>query len=115
VLLDWAVAEPARGEVLLPMVEASWLQAYEIGEQPQLQDSVVGRGSHLAAHNLSVLYDGLAISDKALYWRERSLLHGPTPDGTPSEIWVQQGVHFGRSERLGLTTLDGPLNFERAG
>ncbi len=72
VLLDWAADQPARADELLPMVEASWLQAFEIGEQPLLQDSVSGRGSHLAAHNLAVFYDGLGMSDKAQFWREQS-------------------------------------------
>ena len=72
VLLDWAAAEPARSGELLPMVEASWLQAFEIGEQPQLQDTVSGRGSHLAAHNLGVLYGGLGLQEKALFWIARA-------------------------------------------
>lgn len=72
VLLDWAAAEPARAGDLLPMVEASWLQAFQIGEQPQLQDTVSGRGSHLAAHNLGVLYGGLGLRDQALFWAVRA-------------------------------------------
>ena len=60
-LLDFAVATPARAAELLPMIEASWLRALEIGEQPQLNDTVRGRGSFLAAHNLAVLYDSRAI------------------------------------------------------
>ena len=70
VLLDWAATEPARADELLPMVESSWLQAFAIGEQPLLQDSVSGRGSHLAAHNLAVLYDGLGLHAKAAAWRK---------------------------------------------
>jgi tetratricopeptide (TPR) repeat protein len=79
VFLDWAAAQPQRAEDLLPMAEDSWLHAFEIGEQPLLQDSVSGRGSHLAAHNLAVLYGGLGMDDKAQFWRERS-----TPIGHPS-------------------------------
>jgi len=71
-LLDFAVAAPARAAELLPMIEASWLRALEIGEQPQLNDTVHGRGSFLAAHNLSVLYDGQGDAAKALHWRERA-------------------------------------------
>jgi glycosyltransferase involved in cell wall biosynthesis len=73
VFLDWAAAQPQRAEDLLPMAEDSWLHAFEIGEQPLLQDTVSGRGSHLAAHNLAVLYGGLGMDDKAQYWRERSI------------------------------------------
>ena len=71
-LLDFAVATPARAAELLPMIEASWLRALEIGEQPQLNDTVRGRGSFLAAHNLAVLYDSRGDSAKASHWRERA-------------------------------------------
>ena len=57
-LLDWALAEPARAGELLPMIESSWLKAIEIGERPELPDSVTGRGSFLAAHNLAVVLEG---------------------------------------------------------
>jgi glycosyltransferase involved in cell wall biosynthesis len=73
VLLDWAAHEPARADELLPLIEASWLRAHDIGEQPQLQDSVSGRGSHLVAHNLSVMYDALGMADKAQFWRARAV------------------------------------------
>jgi len=53
-LLDWAASEPSRGVELLPMIESSWLRAIEIGERPELQDTVRGRGSFLAAHNLAI-------------------------------------------------------------
>jgi hypothetical protein len=71
-LLDFAVATPARAAELLPMIEACWLRALEIGEQPQLNDTVLGRGSFLAAHNLAVLYDGQGDPAKASHWRERA-------------------------------------------
>jgi Glycosyl transferase family 2 len=70
-LLDWAASEPQRGTQLLPMIEQAWLQALSIGENGQLQDSVRGRGSFLAAHNLSVLHAGMGRSDDALAWRVR--------------------------------------------
>jgi hypothetical protein len=71
-LLDFAVAAPARAAELLPMIEASWLRALEIGEQPQLSDTVRGRGSFLAAHNLAVLCDGRGDPAAASQWRERA-------------------------------------------
>jgi hypothetical protein len=52
----------------LPRVEASWLRALEIGEQPQRADTVRGRGSFLAAHNLAVYYRSLGQAAKASYW-----------------------------------------------
>jgi glycosyltransferase involved in cell wall biosynthesis len=71
-LLDWAVAEPARATQLLPMIESSWLRAIEIGEQPGLPDSVSGRGSWLAAHNLGAFCESLGRVDEARRWREQA-------------------------------------------
>jgi glycosyltransferase involved in cell wall biosynthesis len=70
-LLDWATSAPARAGELLPMIESSWLRAIEIGEQPELHDTVRGRGSFLAAHNLAVLYAGLGNAAQAQHWRAR--------------------------------------------
>ena len=53
------------------MIESSWLRAIDIGEQPQLQDTVRGRGSFLAAHNLAVLHASLGAEAEAARWRER--------------------------------------------
>lgn len=71
-LLDWALAEPARAAELLPMIESSWLRAIEIGERPELPDSVRGRGSFLAAHNLAAFHASLGHEDEAQRWRERA-------------------------------------------
>jgi tetratricopeptide (TPR) repeat protein len=57
-LLDWAADEPVRADELLPMADAAWQRCIEIGERPDLEGSVAGRGSHLAAHNLAVLRHG---------------------------------------------------------
>jgi tetratricopeptide (TPR) repeat protein len=54
-LLDWAATEPQRSGELLPMIEASWQRCLAIGENPDLEGAVAGRGSHLAAHNLDLL------------------------------------------------------------
>ena len=70
-LLDWAAAVPGQATALLPVIESSWLRALEIGEQPQLQDTVRGRGSYLAAHNLAVLHASLGRPAQAQHWRER--------------------------------------------
>jgi tetratricopeptide (TPR) repeat protein len=64
-MLDWAADEPARADELVPMIEASWMRCLDIGERPDLEGAVAGRGSHLAAHNLAVLYDGLGRADDA--------------------------------------------------
>jgi glycosyltransferase involved in cell wall biosynthesis len=71
-LLDWAAAEPARAGELLPMIDTSWRRAVDIGEAPHLADTVRGRGSYLASHNLSVLHAGLGDETEAQAWRERA-------------------------------------------
>ena len=71
-LLDCAASAPERAAELLPRIEASWLRALEIGERPDLQDTVRGRGSYLAAHNLAVLHAGLGHDAEARRWRERA-------------------------------------------
>lgn len=71
-LLDWAAAQPQHAPRLLPMIESSWLRALDIGENPALQDTVLGRGSFLAAQNLAVMFDALGDAAKAQHWRERA-------------------------------------------
>jgi glycosyltransferase involved in cell wall biosynthesis len=69
-LLDWATLNPATAyQELLPLVESSWLKCLELGDQPGLAGSVTGRGSHLAAHNLAVLYGGMGNPEKAAYYQ----------------------------------------------
>lgn len=70
-LLAWAASEPARGAELAPLIEAAWLRAVDLGERPEWTDSVRGRGSFLAAHNLAVLYAGLSRHREAALWRSR--------------------------------------------
>ncbi len=71
-LLDWALAEPQRAAELLPQIEASWQRAVAIGERPELPDSVRGRGSFLAAHNLAAFHESLGRLEQAAQWRERA-------------------------------------------
>lgn len=68
-LLDWACEEPERAQVLMPMVESSWLRCLEIGERPDLEGAVQGRGSHLASTNLAVIYEGLGRIEEARQYR----------------------------------------------
>ena len=70
-LLDGAAEAPERSENWLPMAEAAWTRCLEIGERPDLPGAVQGRGSHLAAHNLAVLYEGLGWVDRARAMRRR--------------------------------------------
>ncbi len=64
--LDWASRNPAiaMGE-LLPIVEGAWKRCLEIGERPDLDGSVEGCGSYLAAQNLAMFYETLGIDDEA--------------------------------------------------
>lgn len=59
-LLDLAIAQPQRAmDELLPLAQSCWERCLEIGEAPWLDDSVQGRGSHLAAHNLDIVRKGM--------------------------------------------------------
>ena len=69
-LLDWATEEPTRAGDLLPMIESAWLRCLQIGESPDLEGSVAGRGSALAARNLAVLYEGTGRAIEALRYRQ---------------------------------------------
>lgn len=64
-LLDWAADEPARADELLPMIESAWQRCLAIGERPELEGAVAGRGSFLAARNLAHFYEGLGRPDDA--------------------------------------------------
>lgn len=71
--LDWAATQPQHAAQLLPLARDSWQRALAIGERPELPDTVRGRGSFLAAHNLAVLCEGLGERAQALAWREQAL------------------------------------------
>lgn len=70
-LLDWAIQHPAQAEQeFLPMVEAAWSTCLTLGEQPELEGSVKGRGSFLAAHNLAVLHEQLGRVEQAQHYHQ---------------------------------------------
>jgi len=53
---DWSLKHPAQAQQQgLPMAELAWQRCLEIGERPDLEGSVAGRGSILAEHNLTVI------------------------------------------------------------
>ena len=61
-LLDRAMSDPA--EALghwLPLAIGAWERCLEIGERPDQEGSVKGRGSHLAQHNLDVVRSQMAL------------------------------------------------------
>ncbi len=58
--LECATRQPERAlSEFLPMVEYAWKKCLEIGERPELDGAVAGRGGHMAAHNLAVFYETL--------------------------------------------------------
>lgn len=64
--LECASQSPERAAAdFLPIVESAWKRCLEIGEQPQLDGSVAGRGSHMAAHNLAIFYETLGRAELA--------------------------------------------------
>lgn len=61
-LLDRAGGDPARAlGHWLPLAVRAWERCLAIGERPDLEGSVRGRGSHLARHNLDVVRGQLAM------------------------------------------------------
>lgn len=61
IALDCALADP--GEAIghwLPLAVSCWEQCLEVGERPDLEGSVEGRGSHLARHNLEAVRGQMA-------------------------------------------------------
>lgn len=69
VLLDWAAGAPEQAGELLPVAEGCWQRCLELGERADLDGAVAGRGSYLAAHNLTVLYESLGMAEEALRYR----------------------------------------------
>jgi glycosyltransferase involved in cell wall biosynthesis len=49
----------------LPLVEYAWRRCLDIGERPDLNGAVAGRGGWLAAHNLAVFYEVLGKAEMA--------------------------------------------------
>jgi glycosyltransferase involved in cell wall biosynthesis len=65
--LECATQAPDRAlSDFLPIVEQAWKRCLEIGERPDLDGAVSGRGSHMAAHNLAVFYETLGRPELAL-------------------------------------------------
>jgi tetratricopeptide (TPR) repeat protein len=68
--LECAVQDPDNAASdYLPIVESAWKRCLEIGDQPDLDGSIAGRGSHMAAHNLATLYETLGRADQAAHYR----------------------------------------------
>lgn len=60
--LEQAMLDPGQAiETWLPLAVSAWERCLVIGERPELEGSVHGRGSHLAQHNLDVVKSQLAL------------------------------------------------------
>ncbi|MBS0363627.1 MAG: glycosyltransferase [Proteobacteria bacterium] len=68
--LEAASREPDRAlSDFLPVVELAWKRCLEIGERPDLDGAVAGRGGYMAAHNLAVFYETLGRAEQAAEYR----------------------------------------------
>ncbi len=68
--LEAASREPDRAlDHFLPVVELAWKRCLEIGERPDLDGAVAGRGGYMAAHNLAVFYETLGKTSETAEYR----------------------------------------------
>jgi len=68
--LECAAQAPERAATdFLPIVESAWKRCLEIGERPDLDGAVAGRGGRMAAHNLAVFYETLGQGELAARYR----------------------------------------------
>jgi hypothetical protein len=68
--LNKGVSDPAQAlQLWLPRAVQSWQRCLEIGDQPELEGSMQGRGSFLAALNLQVVCSQLGDSVQAELYR----------------------------------------------
>jgi tetratricopeptide (TPR) repeat protein len=78
--LEWASRNPDQALAQhLPVAEFAWKRCLEIGEREDLDSSVAGRGGHMAAHNLAVLYGGLRQHDLAAEYEALAKRLSPGP------------------------------------
>jgi glycosyltransferase involved in cell wall biosynthesis len=67
--LEAAAQDPGRAGDFLPIAESAWKRCLEIGERPDLDGAVAGRGGRMAAHNLAVIYETLGQAEVAAHYR----------------------------------------------
>ncbi len=68
-LLDMALADPQQASKWMALMEANWTRCLEIGETPELEGAIEGRGSYLAAHNLALMHELLGNAGPAAHFR----------------------------------------------
>jgi len=76
-MLDWAAEQPASADELLALAEHAWRCCLALGERPDLPGAVVGRGSVLAAHNLSLVLEATGRATEALALRQAYAARSP--------------------------------------
>jgi tetratricopeptide (TPR) repeat protein len=72
-------ARPALAIEFMPRIEECYLRCLELGEQPQANGALRGRGSFLAARNLYAFYTATGDAERAETYRQLSLVEGSTP------------------------------------
>lgn len=70
--LDYIAVNADMAETYLPMIESAWLKCLSIGDSASIEGSVIGRGSFLAAHNLSILYEFTGMKEKSDIYKQLS-------------------------------------------
>jgi hypothetical protein len=71
--LDWSRANPDQAmKEGLPLCEYAWKRCLEIGERGDIDGGVKGRGGHMAAHNLAVMYETFGLDEPARTYRAMS-------------------------------------------
>ena len=69
VFLDHAMNDPGSAmNRWLPLAIRSWEECLAIGETPEAEGAVIGRGSFLAAKNLYAIYSNLGDQEKSQYY-----------------------------------------------
>lgn len=72
-------ARPALATEFMPRIEECYLRCLELGEQPQANGALRGRGSFLAARNLYAFYTATGDAERAETYRQLSLVPGSNP------------------------------------
>ena len=81
VMMNCACDHPDRALACLEIAQASWEACLALGEQPQIEGAVLGRGSHLAAWNLMALHQALGQAAQGQHYEQlaATLRAGATP------------------------------------
>ena len=72
-------ARPVLATEFMPRIEECYLRCLELGEQPQANGALRGRGSFLAARNLYAFYTATGDAERAETYRQLSIVPGSTP------------------------------------